>query len=92
MRAALRLLAASGLIDQKLHAQALAAKPDAARLVEMFEIMGYLEAHCAGLSAVAMTPPERDALDRQHAIMAPIVRRAESSTRFCRATDRVPKM
>nr|WP_295888112.1 GntR family transcriptional regulator [uncultured Devosia sp.] len=74
IREALRLLAASGLIDQKPHAQALVAKPDDATLAGMFEVMGHLEALCAGLSAVAMTAPERDALDRHHAGMAALVR------------------
>lgn len=74
IREALRQLAASGLIDQKPHAQALVAKPDEATLGGMFEVMGHLEALCAGLCAVAMTAPERDALDRQHVKMAAIVR------------------
>jgi len=74
VREALRLLAASGLIEQKPHAQALVAKPDESTLAGMFAVMGYLEALCAGLSAVAMTAPDRDALDRQHSLMAPIVR------------------
>lgn len=74
VREALRLLAASGLVDQKPHAQAQVAKPDARTLAGMFEVMGHLEALCAGLSAVAMTAPERKALDRKHAEMAAIVR------------------
>ena len=86
VREALRLLAASGLIDQKPHAQALVAKPDEATLAGMFEVMGYLEALCAGLSAVAMTAPERDALDRQHSQMAPIVR-AGSASDYAQAND-----
>tara|TARA_R110002124_G_scaffold10096_15_gene50970 strand:+ start:3447 stop:4100 length:654 start_codon:yes stop_codon:yes gene_type:complete len=79
VREALRLLAASGLIDQKPHAQALVAKPDEATLAGMFEVMGHLEALCAGLSAIAMTAPERDALDRQHALMAPLVRAGDAA-------------
>lgn len=74
VREALRLLAASGLVDQRPHAQALVAKPDEAKLASMFEVMGYLEALCAGLSGIAMTAPERDALDRQHTRMAELVR------------------
>ena len=77
IREALRQLAASGLIAQKPHAQALVAKPDEATLAGMFEVMGYLEALCAGLSAVAMTAAERDSLDAQHMKMAGIVREGD---------------
>lgn len=73
IREALRLLAASGLVDQKPHAQALVAKPDDATLRGMFEVMGYLESLCAGLSAASMTATEREALDALHARMAAIV-------------------
>lgn len=77
IREALRLLAASGLIDQKPHARALVAKPDDATLAGMFEVMGYLEAICAGLSAIAMSAAERDALDALHIQMAAIVREGD---------------
>ena len=74
VREALRLLAASGLVDQKPHAKALVAKPDEEELAGMFEVMGYLEALCAGLSAVAMTRVERGALDTLHVEMSALVR------------------
>lgn len=74
IREALRLLGASGLVEQKAHAKALVAKPDEATLAGMFEVMGYLEALCAGLSAVAMSAAERVALDVLHIRMASIVR------------------
>lgn len=77
IREALRLLAASGLIDQKPHAKALVAKPDEATLAGMFEVMGYLEALCAGLSAIAMGAAEREALDALHSDMAAIVREGD---------------
>lgn len=77
IREALRLLAASGLIDQKPHSRALVAKPDEATLAGMFEVMGYLEALCAGLSAVAMTAAEREALDALHLRMASVVRNGD---------------
>ena len=79
VREALRLLAASGLVEQKPHAQAQVAKPDAATLAGMFEVMGHLEALCAGLSAIAMTATEREALDRQHAGMAALVRAGDAA-------------
>lgn len=74
VREALRLLAASGLVDQKPHAKALVAKPDEEELAGMFEVMGYLEALCAGLAAVAMTRVERGALDTLHVEMSALVR------------------
>ena len=78
VREALRQLAASGLIDQRPHAKALVAKPGDAELAGMFEVMGYLEALCAGLSAEAMTAAERHALDALHAEMAEIVRAGDT--------------
>jgi DNA-binding GntR family transcriptional regulator len=86
VRDALRLLAASGLVDQKPHARALVAKPAPAELAGMFEVMGYLEALCAGLCAVMMTAAERDTLDAQHSEMAGIVR-AGDATRYAEAND-----
>jgi DNA-binding GntR family transcriptional regulator len=79
VREALRLLAASGLVDHRPHAKALVAKPTAEELAGMFEVMGYLEAICAGLSALAMTGPERQALDRLHIEMAQLVRAGDAS-------------
>lgn len=86
VREALRLLAASGLVDQKPHAKALVAKPDEAELAGMFEVMGYLEALCAGLAAIAMTTRERDALDALHAQMAGTVRDGDA-TGYAEAND-----
>lgn len=86
VREALRLLAASGLVDQKPHARALVAQPDEAELAGMFEVMGYLEAICAGLSAAMMTATEREALDALHAEMAGIVRDGDAA-RYAEAND-----
>ena len=74
IREALRLLGASGLIVQKPHMKAQVAKPDEETLRGMFEVMGYLEALCAGLCAVAMTGPERKALEKIQEDMGAIVR------------------
>lgn len=74
IREALRLLRASGLVEQRPHARAVVAKPDTATLQGMFEVMGHLEALCAGLSAKNMTVPERDALAALHGAMGAIVR------------------
>jgi DNA-binding GntR family transcriptional regulator len=74
VREALRLLAASGLVDQRAHAKALVAKPDDNDLRGMFDVMAELEALCAGRAALAMDAKERDALDALHLKMAGIVR------------------
>jgi DNA-binding GntR family transcriptional regulator len=79
VREALRLLAASGLVDQRPHAKALVAKPDEQELAGMFEVMGYLEALCAGLAAIAMTRTEREALDALHAKMSGLVRDGDAA-------------
>jgi DNA-binding GntR family transcriptional regulator len=86
VREALRLLAASGLVDQKPHAKALVAKPDAEELAGMFEVMAYLEALCAGLAALAMTREERAALDVLHTDMSGIVREGDER-RYAEAND-----
>ncbi len=66
-------MAASGLVDQSPHTRTVVAKPDEKKLTGMFELMGHLEALCAGLSASRMSPQERDALDTLHGEMALIV-------------------
>jgi DNA-binding GntR family transcriptional regulator len=86
VREALRLLAASGLVDQRPHAKALVAKPDEAELAGMFEVMAYLEALCAGLAALAMTRDERKALDALHEEMAGTVREGDT-IRYAEAND-----
>ena len=75
---ALRQLVASGLVEQKPHMTAMVARPDERMLAGMFEVMGYLEALCAGLSAVEMTSAERHGLDAMHAEMAKIVRAGDA--------------
>lgn len=79
IREALRLLAASGLIEQRPHATALVAKPDAPTLTGMFEVMGYLEGLCAGLSAAHMAHGERNGLQQLHTEMAEIVRSGDTA-------------
>lgn len=86
VREALRLLAASGLVDQRPHAKAIVAKPSEADLAGMFEVMGYLEALCAGLCAEAMTAQERDTLDALHNAMSSIVHGGEAA-RYAEAND-----
>ena len=86
VREALRLLAASGLVDHRPHTTALVAKPDAEALAGMFEVMGYLEALCAGLCAVMMTAAEREALKKLHTQMAAMMREGEAAP-YAEAND-----
>jgi DNA-binding GntR family transcriptional regulator len=73
IREALKQLAASGLVEQRPHSRTIVAKPDREALTGMFELMGHLEALCAGLSAERMTVTERRTLDELHREMAAVV-------------------
>jgi DNA-binding GntR family transcriptional regulator len=86
VREALRLLGASGLVEQKPHARAIVAQPGEEKLRGMFEVMGDLEALCAGRAALAMEREERRALDAMHDAMAAIVH-AGDATRYAEAND-----
>jgi DNA-binding GntR family transcriptional regulator len=77
IREALRQLVASGLVEQRAHMPASVSKPDEDTLAGMFEVMGYLEALCAGLCAIVMTAQERRDLDIIHNDMGAIVRSAD---------------
>lgn len=66
VREAIRLLAASGLVEASAHRAALVARPSAERVLGMFEVMAELEALCAGAAAERMTAQERGALERMH--------------------------
>jgi DNA-binding GntR family transcriptional regulator len=66
VREAIRLLAASGLVEVRAHRAAVVARPGAEQLAGMFEAMAELEALCAGFAAERMTSPERRALEDVH--------------------------
>jgi DNA-binding GntR family transcriptional regulator len=91
IREALRLLRASGLVEQRPHSSAVVAKPDEATLAGMFEVMAYLEALCAGLSAVTMSVGERQALNTHHSKMAAMVRDGDAQA-YVAANDRFHSM
>lgn len=74
VREALRELAASGLIELRAHQSALVALPSIERLRGMFDVLAELEALCAGLSAVHMSPRERAALETTHRDLGEAVR------------------
>lgn len=74
VREALRLLAATGLIEQRPRRGAVVARPEPARLAEMFQAMAELEAICASLCASAMGRAEKSALYARHAAMGRLAR------------------
>jgi DNA-binding GntR family transcriptional regulator len=78
VREAIRLLAASGLVDARPHRSAIVARPDKGQLLGMFETLCELEALCAGFAAERMTPGERAGLEKIHASLAPVVRDGEA--------------
>ena len=66
VREAIRLLAASGLVEVRAHRAAVVARPSADQLAGMFEVMAEMEALCAGFAAERMTSPERRVLEDFH--------------------------
>lgn len=74
VREAIRMLAASGLVEVRPHRSAVVARPTEDRLLEMFEALRELEGLCAGLAAERMTKPERAALETMTRSHAAIVR------------------
>lgn len=66
VREAIRLLAASGLVEVRAHRAAVVKQPTDEQLAGMFETMAELEALCAGYAAERMTAVERRALEELH--------------------------
>lgn len=69
VREALRRLGASGLIDLRPRRGAVVVTMTASQIVELFVAMGEIEATCARLSALSMTPIERRRLQVLHESM-----------------------
>ncbi len=66
VREAIRMLAASGLVEVRAHRAAVVARPSPEHLAGMFEVMAELEALCAGYAAERMTGAERRGLEDEH--------------------------
>ncbi|GGC74391.1 GntR family transcriptional regulator [Chelatococcus reniformis] len=79
VREALRQLATTGLIDAKPRRGATVTHVTSAQLEELFVAMGEIEATCARLAAMSMTPIERRRLASLHQAMAEIVERGDES-------------
>ena len=81
VREAIRLLGASGLVEERPHRSAVVARPDKTQLVAMFEALRELEALCAGLAAERMTATEHARLQRVHRKLLGVVA-AEDPQRY----------
>lgn len=87
VREALRQLASTGLIELRPNRGAFVSRMTPEQLEEMFIAMAELEATCARLAAMSMTPIERRGLSRLHEDMAELARR-EMIPEFVVANDR----
>jgi DNA-binding GntR family transcriptional regulator len=72
VREALRQLASTGLIDVKPRRGATVVRATSAQLETLFGAMAEIEATCARLSAMSMTPLERRRLASFHDFMLPL--------------------
>jgi DNA-binding GntR family transcriptional regulator len=78
VREALRQLATTGLIDIRPRRSAIVAQVTQAELEGLFVAMGEMEATCARLAAMSMTPVERRRLQSLHDSMADLMRHGET--------------
>jgi DNA-binding GntR family transcriptional regulator len=78
VREALRQLASTGLIDIKPRRGATVVRATSAQLETLFGAMAEIEATCARLSALSMTPLERRRLTNFHESMRPLVERNDT--------------
>lgn len=86
VREALRQVASTGLIELKPNRGAFVAIVTPEQLDEMFSAMAELEATCARLAAMSMTPAERRGLRRLHESMGEMARR-DLIQEFVKAND-----
>lgn len=77
VREALRQLRTSGLIDMEPHKGATVARVTADKREEMFGAMAEIEATCARLAAIGMTPIERRRLQALHDRMGMMAQNAD---------------
>ncbi len=77
VREALRQLAMSGLIDVRPRKGAVVATVTSEQLEGLFVAMGEMEATCARLATMSMTPIERRRLQARHDAMVPMIAMAD---------------
>ena len=75
VREAIKMLAASGLVEVRAHRAALVARPTHEHLIGMFEVMAELESLCAGYAADRMRGAERRALEDAHEKLRVLIQR-----------------
>jgi DNA-binding GntR family transcriptional regulator len=88
VREALRQLASAGLIELRPNRGAFVPQMTPEQLEEMFVAMAELEATCARLAAMSMTPVERRSLQRFHEHMGHLARGGELQA-FVEANERL---
>jgi DNA-binding GntR family transcriptional regulator len=74
VREAIRLLAASGLVDARPHRSAVVARPGRMQVLGMFEALCELEVLCAGFAAERMTKVEHTELQLIQRSLRPVVK------------------
>lgn len=79
VREAIRQLAATGLVQLRPRRSAVVAAVTPEELEGLFVAMGELEATCARLSAMCMTPIERRRLQAHHEAMRPLVEAGDAA-------------
>jgi DNA-binding GntR family transcriptional regulator len=84
VREAIRLLAASGLVEARAHRAAIVARPSRERLLGMFEVMAELEALCAHFAAERMTAIERRDLEAIHEELRGLIQIADPERHHAR--------
>ena len=77
VREAIRMLAASGLVEVRAHRAAVVARPTHEHLIGMFEMMAELESLCAGYAADRMRGAERRALEDAHEKLRVLIQRGD---------------
>src|SRR3954470_7395316 len=77
VREALRLLGHTGLVDIRPRRGVIVVEMTAERVDEMFVAMGEIEATCARLCALGMTPIDRRRLEALHERMGQMVKKRE---------------
>ena len=79
VREAIRLLAASGLVEARPHRSALVARPDRDTVKAMFEALRELEVLCATFAAARMPPAECAALAQLNRSLLTVARRDDAT-------------
>jgi DNA-binding GntR family transcriptional regulator len=79
VREALRLLGHTGLVDIRPRRGVIVVEMTAERVDEMFVAMGEIEATCARLCALGMTPIDRRRLEALHERMGQMVKKREQA-------------